>query len=229
MKIAKNICKAIALLFSVAVLALFFADFVVIKTTVGDVALTGAELAFRSKQTVGGAEVEVARSSYYLFTFLFVAASALFAGLAFKWKRANVASLVTGIVTAIMAIIFLAEGAWAHVDRRPLTGVQEIHFTPIFIAFFVTAIAAMLVTAAAILIIDAMEAKAARRPTILKRIVQFLREYASELRKIVWPTGKSVVRGTVIVLIMCLIAGAFVWILDFGLGRLLTLILGIDS
>ena len=228
MKVAINVCKAVALLFSAAVLVLFFADFIVVKTAGEIVTLTGAELALRSRQTVAGAEVEVARSSYYLFTFIFVAASALFAGLAFKFKKTNVASLVCLLVTSVMAIVFLATGAPAHVDTRPLTGVEGIRFTWLFIIFSIVTFAAALVTALSVLIIDAVEAKAAGRETIPQKVVRFVREYFSEIRKVIWPGPNAVVRGTIVVLIMCAIAGSYVWLLDLGLGRLIGLILGID-
>ena len=79
-----------------------------------------------------------------------------------------------------------------------------------------------------LLIDDYIEVKESNgaKQTIIKRIIRFFRDYKSEIKKIVWPGWKDVAKNTVIVLIMCLIIGALIWIIDFGLGKLLELILG---
>ncbi|HIZ83159.1 MAG TPA: preprotein translocase subunit SecE [Firmicutes bacterium] len=82
---------------------------------------------------------------------------------------------------------------------------------------------------AGILVADAIavqESNGAKK-TIPQRLAQFFREYKSEIKKVVWPGPKSVVKNTVIVLVMCLIVGAFIWLLDFGLSKLVELILQI--
>ena len=53
------------------------------------------------------------------------------------------------------------------------------------------------------------------------RITKYFRDTKSELKKVVWPSWQSVVKNTVIVLIMCLIVGVVIWVLDFGLSKLL--------
>ncbi len=58
---------------------------------------------------------------------------------------------------------------------------------------------------------------------IWSKIVRFFRDIIGEIKKIVWPTGKSVVKNTVVVIIMCLIVGAFIWLFDFVFG------LGVDK
>ena len=65
---------------------------------------------------------------------------------------------------------------------------------------------------------------AGKKPTILQRVVKFVRDYKSEAKKIVWPGFKDVLKNTVIVLIMCVVVGAFIWVLDFGLAKLLDII-----
>ena len=60
--------------------------------------------------------------------------------------------------------------------------------------------------------------------TIPKRLVRFVKDYKSEVKKIVWPNRKTVFKNTVIVLSICLILGAFIWLVDFGLAQLLDLI-----
>ncbi|MCI8359938.1 MAG: preprotein translocase subunit SecE [Clostridiales bacterium] len=82
---------------------------------------------------------------------------------------------------------------------------------------------------AALLIADhisVLESRGAKK-TIPQRVKQFFREYKSEIKKIVWPGPRSVVKNTLIVLVMCLIVGAFIWLLDLGLGKLLEVILKI--
>jgi preprotein translocase subunit SecE len=76
--------------------------------------------------------------------------------------------------------------------------------------------------------IEVAESKGAKL-TIPKRIVRFFRDYKSEVKKIVWPGYKDVIKNTVIVLIMCLIIGLLIWAVDFGLGQLVQLILGTKS
>ena len=60
-----------------------------------------------------------------------------------------------------------------------------------------------------------------------QKIAKFFRDYKSEVKKIVWPGPRDVVKNTVIVLIMCAVVGAFIWLVDYGLGQLLKLILGV--
>ena len=66
-----------------------------------------------------------------------------------------------------------------------------------------------------------------KKKTIFQRIIQFFRDYKGEIKKIVWPDLKSVVKNTGIVLAVCAIIGVFIWLLDFGLAKLLNLVLGI--
>ncbi|MBE6781744.1 MAG: preprotein translocase subunit SecE [Ruminococcaceae bacterium] len=60
--------------------------------------------------------------------------------------------------------------------------------------------------------------------TLLQRIIHTLRDYKSEVKKIVWPGLRDVVKNGIIVLIMCGIVGIFIWLVDFGLGSLMDLI-----
>ena len=64
--------------------------------------------------------------------------------------------------------------------------------------------------------------------SIPRRFVNFLKDYKSEIKKVVWPSRQTVVRNTIIVLVMCLIVGAYIAILDFGLANLIGLVLGVD-
>ena len=57
------------------------------------------------------------------------------------------------------------------------------------------------------------------------KILRFFKEVKSEIKKVVWPSKKQVIKNTLIVIAAVLIIGAFIWILDllfkFGLDKLI--------
>ena len=71
----------------------------------------------------------------------------------------------------------------------------------------------------------AKEKKADKKPNIFarigRRIKKFFKDYFSEMKKVVWPSRKQVVKNTLIVMAVVLIIGVFIWALDllfqFGL------------
>ena len=46
-------------------------------------------------------------------------------------------------------------------------------------------------------------------------IRRYFRELRSELKKVVWPTPKQVLKNTLIVLASVVIVGIFIWMFDF--------------
>lgn len=54
--------------------------------------------------------------------------------------------------------------------------------------------------------------------------VRNLRDIRLELKKVVWPTKEQLINNTVSVLVACLMIGMLIWIIDFGLSRVLDLI-----
>jgi preprotein translocase subunit SecE len=151
---------------------------------------------------------------------------------AHKSKKLRYAISGFGIVTSVyMLVIALAKEAWSFVDVRPLPDVTRVDYTS-FVLIAAIAILVFTILAIAYLLIDdyieVAESKGAKL-TIPKRIVRFFRDYKSEVKKIVWPGYKDVIKNTVIVLIMCLIIGLLIWAVDFGLGQLVQLILGTKS
>ena len=64
-------------------------------------------------------------------------------------------------------------------------------------------------------------------------VCRYFRELRSELKKVVWPTPKQVVKNTLIVLACVLIVGVFIWIFDFvateGINALIDLISGLKK
>ena len=63
-----------------------------------------------------------------------------------------------------------------------------------------------------------MAAEANKQPNIFvragKRIARWFREMRSELKKVVWPTGKDTAKNTGTVLLCSLCVGACIWIFD---------------
>ena len=57
-----------------------------------------------------------------------------------------------------------------------------------------------------------------------KRIAKWFRELKSEAKKVVWPNGKTVLNNTLVVIIMVVIVGVFVYLLDFTFGFIRDLI-----
>ena len=47
------------------------------------------------------------------------------------------------------------------------------------------------------------------------KVCKYFRELRSELKKVVWPTPKQVVKNTLIVLASVLVVGIFIWVFDF--------------
>jgi len=60
-----------------------------------------------------------------------------------------------------------------------------------------------------------------------KAVSRYLRELKSEFKKIIWPSRSSLVRNTVVTLIMCAIMGAIISLFDLGLGALINLLMSL--
>lgn len=228
MKTVNRICQILAIVFGVASLVLFFTRFATVISGGNEVNLVGAQLGFGGKITAAGTEYKLAKSSDILFCFILTVLSAVFGVISFKSKKLRYAAPFVGIIDAVYMLVIALSNPYAFVDKRPLPDVTGITYSPFVL---ITAILLFAFTAAAVaylLIDDYLEVKAAggSKLTIPKRIIRFFRDYKSEIKKIVWPGWKDVAKNTVIVLIMCLIIGALIWLIDFGLGRLLELILG---
>ena len=61
-------------------------------------------------------------------------------------------------------------------------------------------------------------------------ICRYFRELRSELKKVVWPTPKQVIKNTLSVLACVLVVGVFIWLFDFvarfGIDNLISAIKG---
>ena len=58
-------------------------------------------------------------------------------------------------------------------------------------------------------------------------IGRYFRELRSELKKVVWPTPKQVVKNTLIVVACVVVVGVFVWVFDivaqYGINALISI------
>ena len=70
------------------------------------------------------------------------------------------------------------------------------------------------------------------RPNIFvraaKAVAKFFKDLKGENKKIVWPTAKTVLKNTGIVLAVVLIIGAAIWLVDWGLSAGIDAVLSID-
>ncbi len=60
-----------------------------------------------------------------------------------------------------------------------------------------------------------------------RRLSRWFREMKSELKKVVWPSGKQLVNNTVVVLVAVLIVGVIVCIFDLLAGEGISLLRGL--
>ena len=231
MKTVNRICQILSVIFAAVSLVLFFTDFATICTTSGDAILSGAALGFGAKTTIAGTEYDMARSADILFCFWLTAIGLVLSIFSFKSKNVRYFAPAVGLGSGIYMLVIALSNATKFVDARPLTtlyDVTAIEYAP-FVLIAAIALFAFTAFAVAYLLIDdyieVLESKGSKK-TIFKRIVLFLRDYKSEVKKIVWPSFKDVIKNTLIVIIICVIVGVLIWLVDFGLGKLLELILG---
>jgi len=55
--------------------------------------------------------------------------------------------------------------------------------------------------------------------------IQFFKEVRIELRKVTWPTRKQTVNSTIVIIIFVFIIAAFLGMVDFGLSKLVQVVL----
>lgn len=229
MKTLNKICQVLAIVLGLASLVLFFTDFAAIITDGATEKLVGAQLAFGSKYTTAaGTAYDMAKSAQILFCFWLTAIAAVMSIFSFKSKKLRYAVPGLGVVSAVYMLVMRLSSAGKFVDSRPMANVTSISYTA-FVWMLVIALFLFVIASAAYLLIDdyiEVAASKGEKLTIPKRIIRFFKDYKSEVKKIVWPGLKEVIKNTVIVLIMCLLVGVLIWLIDFGLGQLLNLVLG---
>jgi preprotein translocase subunit SecE len=65
-----------------------------------------------------------------------------------------------------------------------------------------------------------------RIKVIAEKVKQFLAGSKVELKKVTWPTPKQTLASTSVVIIVVIIVSAFLGIVDFGLTKIIKLVLG---
>ena len=58
-------------------------------------------------------------------------------------------------------------------------------------------------------------------------VTKYFRELRSELKKVVWPTPKQVLKNTLIVAACVLVVGVFIWLFDFVAGGLINALINL--
>lgn len=237
MKAVSLASRILAAVLGVATFALLWFGIVHVASAQGTFELSAAQLAFGSKLTMDSAgnalkeAVDLNQSAWYFFTF-FTAAIAAICGcvsLIRKDNKASTASLVFGAVTGLMTVLFICNTPGTYVDHRPLSKIGgQIWYNNTFIALLCVALGFVVATIASILIFDYVTVKESNgaKKVLWVRFKSWLLEYKSEVRKVTWPKIPTVVRNTVIVLIMCAIMSLIIGLADLGLGKLLELIFG---
>ena len=219
--------KILALLLGLGALVLFFFPFVsfVIETKAVDA--TGAQLAFGSTLIE---KYDLANSLYMLLTFIFTALATLTAGVAIGVKKsvpARIVSFVSALVGGIIMLVIALSKVTAFTDTRtaPIAYIENLgklsySMMPIIIAVLLFACA--IIGIIGWLVNDYLEVLASKgqKLTIFQKIKKFFREMWAEIKKIVWPSRSSILRNCIIVLVICLLIGAFIWCIDWLLGML---------
>ena len=230
MKAINKICQILALVSGVAALALFFlTDFATIRTAAESVTLSGAQLAFGGSAKYGKVAIEMAKSAHIWFCIIVTILGAVFSALTFKFKSMRFAAPAAALVSAVYMLVITLGNEWKFVDYRPIKDYSAV--LSINYSVFVAVITAVLFVFAALgiahlLIDDKLAVAGTKKLTLPRKVIAFLRDYKSEVKKITWPNFKFVVKNTLVVLVICAIIGAFIWVLDWGLAEILKLLLG---
>jgi len=61
---------------------------------------------------------------------------------------------------------------------------------------------------------------------ITEKIIRFLKEAKVELKKVTWPTPRQTLASTSVVIIVVIIVSIYLGIVDFGVAKLIRLVLG---
>ena len=235
MKTLNRIFQILCIACGLAVLVLFFFNFVTIvgaKPGTSE-SLVGTVLAFGGKtKGIVADERNMAISSRILLGLILAVIGFVMSIFSFKKKGLRYAVPVVALGDAVfMLVIALVPGYLVDLSAFSIgSEIVSYSYTPI-VWILIALLFAFAVFAAAYLFLDdyieVTENKG--KKTILQRLGLFFRDYKSEIKKIVWPNFSDVLKNTIIVLVMCLLVGAFIWLLDWGLGSLIKLILNTQS
>jgi len=66
-----------------------------------------------------------------------------------------------------------------------------------------------------------------KKPGIFARIGKWFKEMKSELKKVQWPSFKSVMKSTAVVIACVVIVGVFIWVFDLLAGGVISALLAL--
>ncbi len=224
MKAVNKTSQILTVLFSAAAVILFFLPFATVVFGGKEYTFIGAQFAFGT--AVEGMKESLAKSGQVLFCFILALFTVLFSGLTFKFKKMRYWAPGTALVAAIFMLVRVLRGAGHFIDHRPLEPASISY--ELFVWLVIGSLFAAVVFGILHLLLDdriaVLEGKA--KYSIAQRIVRALRDYKSEIKKIVWPGPHDVVKNTLVVIAVCALVGVFIWVTDFGLSWLIRLVTG---
>lgn len=94
------------------------------------------------------------------------------------------------------------------------------------VGFYVYSEASLLYRVLGLLAVVAAAAAIALTTMPGKALSTFLNDSRAEVRKVVWPSRTETVQTTIVVFVMVIIMGVFLWLLDVGLGWLAKFVIG---
>ncbi len=236
MKILRDFLGVFAVLVAVGVIASFcFLPVASVKTLDANgkeatVSVSALELAFGSdvSDVLGYAQEDTIftfKSGWYMVSFLLAAMTVAFAVLGFKFMGSYGAAVITGLINSIVLLVIAVSGPTVYADfgRLLVNGADLTWVRFLLLGLSVGSVAA---TIAAALIKDRVLVALSNgtKLTIPQRVIRFFREYKSEIKKIVWPGPKNVVKNTLVVLAVCAVVLLIVWLVDLGMGELFNLV-----
>ena len=228
MKTVRSILKILALALSVGTIVLFFFNFVSLKVGPETVNLLGANLVFGSNVDVAGVEASLQVSAYYTATAVLVLLTAATAvGGLFK-TASQVWSMILGLITGALFTVINAAGGTKYVDVRDLGSVgtvSKVQMTTFAWVAVGLIFASAVISAVALLVNDAVIVKETGKKSVFGKSVAFLKEYKVEIKKVTWPAWATVLKNTIVVIVIALVIGAFIWLIDWGLSALFELLL----
>lgn len=235
MKTLNKICQVLCVVFGLVAFVLFFMNFATF--TVGDKSetLVGTVLAFGGKSKgIISKVVDLTVSAKILFCFILTAIGFIMSIFSFKKKGLRYAVPAFSLGAAVFMLVVALSSPYKFIDasafRKSEIALTGLKYTPVVLLISIALFAFAAFAIAYLLIDDYIEVCESKgKKTIIQRIGLFFRDYKSEVKKIVWPNLNDVVKNTVIVLIMCLLVGAFIWLLDWGLGSLIKVILNVKQ
>ena len=66
----------------------------------------------------------------------------------------------------------------------------------------------------------------AKKPSFFSRVKRFFKDIFGELKKVVWPSKKTVVNNTVVVIVVVIISSIGISLIDYFFGLILRLFFG---